>query len=246
MAKGINLTNLTKGTILIIVINKSAGVVSLPVIIISVALLALILVSVSNWITKSNNKEGNSPNEQTETVNQVSSENEIPSPVKAFLSDENVKKLEGGGMSIYTGDNPPNVEGTYRFENIVFKYDPEGENFDITNYYQSFRNQKDDNTLIYSRSQNEAIEGPSSSEGKGVFISGEGNCFSIYLHNSTSSAGGCKFETVEIISACKEGGGLINMDWGVLWTEKEGQCPNEINPGRMRIFTQSTLAPKVE
>ncbi len=225
--------------------NKSAGVVSLPIIVICIVGLVIALVVFSNW-SKQSNQGNSSPQEIVEDAAKPKEVDKIPDPVKAFLSDENVKKLEGAGMSIYTGDNPPNVEGTYRFENIVFKYDPERENFDITNYYQSFRNQKDDNTLIYSRSQNEAIEGPSSSEGKGVFISGEGNCFSIYLHNSTSSAGGCKFETVEIISACKEAEGLINMDWGVLWTEKEGQCSDEVIPGRMRIFTQSTLAPKVE
>lgn len=216
----------------------------MPIIIISVIGLLLALVALSNW-SKQPTQDKPQAREIIEEANKPSEEDKIPSQVKSFLSDENIKKLEGGGMKIYTGDKPPIVEGSYRFEQIVFKYDPKGEDFIIAPYHLTFQNQKTDNTLTFSRKTEEAIEGPGYGEGKGVFISGEGNCFSVYLDNSSKTSH-CKYKSVEIISACKAGGGLTNMDWGVLWTDKEGDCPKEVTPGYMRIFTQATLATKVE
>ncbi|MBI2315167.1 hypothetical protein HYU93_03900 [Candidatus Daviesbacteria bacterium] len=50
----------------------------------------------------------------------------VPAQVKSFLSDENLQKMDEAGMNIYTGDNPPNIAGTYTFKDVVIKYDPAG------------------------------------------------------------------------------------------------------------------------
>ncbi|MBI2315166.1 hypothetical protein HYU93_03895 [Candidatus Daviesbacteria bacterium] len=82
-------------------------------------------------------------------------------------------------------------------------------------------------------------------EGKGVFISGEGNCFSAYFDND-EQVGECKFKSAQIISACKSERGLVDMDNGTLWTYRGDKCSKDeyVPAGYIRIFSQKTLAPR--
>ncbi|MBI2022020.1 hypothetical protein HYS93_04060 [Candidatus Daviesbacteria bacterium] len=183
-------------------------------------------------------KENTTPHKQAVDISKV------PTEVKSFLSDENLQKMDEVGMNIYTGNNPPNVEGTYSFKNQVVKYDPDGGIFHVINLNYSFQNQKNDNSLTYAVKGNDE-RGEYTEAGKGVIISGEGKCFSVYLDNS-STQNECQTKSAEIFSACKEANGLVDMDRGTLWTYVSDKCTKEeqVPAGYFRIFTQKTLAPK--
>lgn len=211
-------------------------------IVVSVVGVAIILSAVSRVIEYRFQKkiqENTTPHKQTVDLTKV------PSEVKSFLSEENLQKLDDNGMNIYTGTNPPNIEGTYAFKNQVVKYDPVGYFFNVISLDYTFRDQKDNNTVTYIVKGREEKE--FSEKGNGVIISGEGNCFSVYVDNSTNAGGECKSKSAEVFSACKTDKGLVDMDQGTLWTYVSDKCTSEehVPAGYLRIFTQKTLAPKV-
>lgn len=191
------------------------------------------------WRFQENIKTNTTPHKQSVDVTKV------PSEVKAFLSDENLQKLDEAGMNIYTGDNPPNIEGTYIFKDVVIKYDPKGENFPLLTYYYTFKDQSG-KTVNFSHRSEKTVKGEVDlAQGRGVFISGEGNCFSVYLDND-ETIGECKFKSAQVFSACKDSKGLIDMDNGTLWTYRGDKCDeNEYVPaGYLRIFSHKSLAPR--
>lgn len=211
-------------------------------IIVSVVGVAVILNAVSRfnyWRYQQNIKANTTPHKQTVDITKV------PDEVKTFLSDENLQKMDEAGMNIYTGDNPPNIEGTYTFKNIIIKYDPNGYNFPLVTYNYTFKDQKEDNTVLFSsKSQGGGPKGESDiGEGEGVFISGEGDCFSVYLSND-EKIGECESKSAEIFSACRNERGLVDMDQGTLWTYMSDQCSKEdyVPAGYIRIFSQKSLA----
>lgn len=214
-------------------------------IIVSVITISAILISISrfNWWRYQQNIKAN-----TTLHKQAVDITKVPSEVKAFLNDENLLKMDESGMNIYTGDNPPNIEGTYVFKNMIIKYDPNGINYPIVTYNFTFKDQRDDNTVLFSgHSEKDPAGRTDLATGKGVFISGEGNCFSVYLDNDEKT-GQCESKSAEIFSACKDKKGLVDMDQGTLWTYMSDKCPKEeyVPAGYIRIFSHKTLAPKVK
>ena len=216
----------------------------LPIkIIVSVLALVAILEQGSRfqfWKFQQNTKVNTTPHKQTVDVTKV------PSEIKTFLSDENLQKMDEAGMNIYTGNNPPNIEGTYVFKDVVIKYDPNGDNFPLTTYYYTFKDQKGNNTVNFSHRSEKTSEGEISlAKGKGVFISGESNCFSVYIDNN-DLIGKCESRSAQIISACKDKRGLVDMDQGTLWTYMGDECSKEkyVPAGYIRIFSHKTLAPR--
>lgn len=191
------------------------------------------------WKFEQDTKNNTTPHKQTVDVTRV------PSQVKAFLSDENLQEMDEAGMNIYTGDNPPNIEGTYVFKDMAMKYDPTGAKFPLLTYYFTFKNQNNNTVEFSHRSEKDEKGKVDLAEGKGVFISGEGNCFSVYLDND-EQVGECESKFVQIFSACKDKSGLVDTDDGTLWTYMSDKCPKEefVPAGYIRIFSHKTLAPR--
>lgn len=215
----------------------------LPIkIIISVVAVLAILQQVSRfnwWRFEQNTKNNTTPHKQAVDVTKV------PSQVKPFLNDENLQKMDEAGMNIYTGNNPPNIEGTYMYKDMVVKYDPEGAKFPLLTYYFTFKDQNNNAVNFSHRSEKDNKGVVDLAKGKGVFISGEGNCFSVYLDND-EQAGECKSKSVQIFSACKDKKGLVDMDDGTLWTYMSDKCSKEefVPAGYIRIFSHKSLAPR--
>lgn len=222
---------------------KAFQALSLPMkVVVSVVGLAIILSAISRfnyYRYQKNIQENTTPHKQAVDVTKV------PNEVKAFLSDENLQKMDESGMNIYTGDNPPNIEGTYIFKDTVIKYDPEGGNFPLVTYYYTFKDQNNNTVNFTHRSEKDNKGNVDLATGKGVFISGEGNCFSVYLDND-EEIGECKSKSAQIFSACKDKKGLVDMDEGTLWTYRGNKCSEEdhVPAGYIRIFSHKTLAPR--
>lgn len=141
-------------------------------------------------------------------------------------------------MPIYDGVNPPNVEGTYYMDPAVAVYcedqgrggyDP-GER--VVSTYIQFMNQTGYNTLEYREIQGSIA----SASGTGLFISGEGDNFTIYF-DSEGQSDGIYVRTALVISGTKTPQGIKNLYYAFVMLEKGPDPYGELmDEGVFRVF----------
>lgn len=129
-------------------------------------------------------------------------------------------------MPVYDGVNPPNVEGTYYIDPFVAVY-CEDQGFDpgyqFASIYIQFMNQTAYNTLDY---REVSTSGRSQSSGIGVFISGEGDNFTVYF-DTVGTAYDIYTKEALIISGTKTPQGIKNLYYALVMVEK-GPDPNHL------------------
>src|SRR3989344_1664147 len=185
-----------------------------------------------------------------ETQEQTKEEIEnVPNPVNEFLSSNDIEEYEKAGMKVYTGNNPPNIEGLYASDSLVIFYDkpfkdaaPVGT--EVSSYNHQFYDQKNDGTIKLKRI---SLEGGDEAEGVGGFISGDNNCFSIFVDVKDQSDQ-CSSDQATIYSACKVEAGLEGLQAGFILKKQEGSgCVVVVPVGHMRIITEDdSLAERIE
>ena len=100
----------------------------------------------------------------------------IPSEVYTFLTDADLNEINGLGMPIYTGQNPPIAAGTFYLDSLAIVYDDDGATGSIGSYYL----QIGDNGVDYTVSICEyTTDSSSSSCAVQAYISGNGDCFAL-------------------------------------------------------------------
>jgi len=132
----------------------------------------------------------------------------VPPEVREFLSQKDIDELKKVKFPVYFGLEPPNIEGTYYTNSTRVDYDkaePSGINSKIVNYRRIFQNQTKDLGIVVNST---AANAPSS-KGKGGFISGEGDCFTIYQKSVTYWGLGCTTTSADLISGCLDKNGNI-------------------------------------
>ncbi|MCB9476435.1 MAG: hypothetical protein H6685_06150 [Deltaproteobacteria bacterium] len=148
---------------------------------------------------------------------------EVPDGVFDFLDEEEMQDLADTGVTIYDGDVPPNVEGIYLLDSLEITYDEQGlTGFPIVPITLKFHDQSGDNTLKtdYESSLDSGL-------GIGSFIAGKGDCFSVFVRLEVN-AGGCRYKSPTIYSACTGESGLVNLQWSFLIKDKN---PPDTEPG---------------
>lgn len=145
-------------------------------------------------------------------------------------------------MPLYTGVNPPFVEGAYYIDPMVAVYCEDygnggfepGHKVVATTVY--FSNQDmSRNTLDYADK-----EGDSYSTGQGAFISGSGNNFTAYFNTegyTGNNTGNIYTKTALVISGTKTDYGIENLYYAFIMVEK-GSDPNQylMEEGVFRVF----------
>ena len=142
-------------------------------------------------------------------------------------------------MPVYDGVNPPNVEGTYYIDPFVAVYcEDQGRGGfypgdQVVSEYIQFMNQTAYNTLDY---MDVSATGYSQSSGIGVFISGEGDNFTVYF-DTVGITDGINTKTALIISGTKTPQGIKNLYYAFVMVEK-GPDPNHLlmDEGVFRVF----------
>ena len=150
---------------------------------------------------------------------------------------EEIQEKMSEHMPIYSGVNPPNVEGTYYMDpfEVVYcedNYKDPGTIF--SSYYCSFMNQNYiDNTIDY---QEISANGSSSYTGKGAFISGSGNNFTAFF-NIIGESIGIAVRRALVISGTKTSDGIKDLYYAFVMVEK-GDDPNHqlMDEGVFRVF----------
>jgi hypothetical protein len=186
-----------------------------------------------------------------------SAENETSTPEKKlydYYVDSNMQKsIDQLGIAIHKGNTPPNVEGIYNIDPFKctmsnFSDGMLGVNLGASTLTLSNQNSVNlsvdfKNFIIYSyEDKNETWEG------KGSFISGEGNKFSILLHSNGEidyTIYKAKFQNLIILSGeldVQNGKikGIKNLQMASIMSDDYGDPHNTlISIGQGRLFTNS-------
>lgn len=153
--------------------------------------------------------------------------NVVPEEIQAKMRDY---------MPIYTGVNPPNVEGVYFMDPCSTVY-CEDNGYEvghvISSCYIQFMNQDfTNNTLDYKDME----PGLSSRTGKGAFISGSGNHFTAFFNTSGVSLG-ISVKTALLISGTKTNDGISDLHYAFVMVEKGSDPDHELmEEGVFRVF----------
>lgn len=149
----------------------------------------------------------------------------------------------GEYIPIYSGVNPPIVEGAFLIDPLVTVYceDYDEGGFEpgdiVTSKCIRFSNQNTvDNTLDYDAY---SVSGSSNDSGTGAFISGSGDNFTAFF-NTVGTSSGIYTKEALIISGTKTEEGIKDLYYAFVMVEK-GDDPNDylMDEGVFRVFKDS-------
>jgi hypothetical protein len=166
----------------------------------------------------------------------------VPAGVNQFLDESDIAQIRAHGATIYTGTTPPNITGEYLLDSLTVLYDPGTWSgaypvgHHINSYTYGFSNQKADGSI---NAHYNSVEIGDTANGLGAFISGENNCFSVFI-NQTGDSNECHYSSPQIISACMAPDGLKNFTNSYLPKEKEGTGCDDLAPlGYLRVAEEN-------
>lgn len=162
---------------------------------------------------------------------------DVPDDVNDFLDQADLDALEDAGMTIYKGDNPPNIEGGYLLDSLVITYDEIGmEGYSIAPYTMTYYDQT---TAGDIKNDYESPQVGDYGNGIGGFISGDDGCFTVYL-DIEGNANGCDYGLPAIHSGCLNTSGIADFDWGFIMKWKQGtNCEALMPEEAVRIINES-------
>ena len=157
--------------------------------------------------------------------------------IDEVVSEITLEKIKDH-MPVYSGTNPPNIEGTYLISPYTVIFCEDG-NWDpgyvISDYKIRFFNQSsNDNTIDMIDYNTGNID--SYDKGTGAFISGDGTHFSIFF-NTEGYAQNIFNKKSLVISGTKTADGIQNLHYGFTMEEKGSDPDNKLmDTGVYRIF----------
>ena len=164
--------------------------------------------------------------------------------INQVIPDE-IRKTMEPYITIYDGNNPPNIEGIYVIDPMEIVYDMTGDyepgdkQFAII-YFEISNQNPSTNTLDYREQEVSYGVVGSESKGEGAFISGEGNNFSVYF-NTTGVTHLDAYDVTTthalVISGTKTYDGIRDLRYSFVIVDK-GADPDEMimNIGDFRVF----------
>lgn len=161
--------------------------------------------------------------------------------IKSIVPSEVIATIRKNGMKIYEGKTPPQIEGIYLFsENVLSGSTIEDD--DIGEVYADYRYQfyeQDATTLAVKTSfRGYRKNGTLLSEGigKGSFISGKDNFFSIFSEENVTSANGATSTILTIYSGEYTPTGIKNFQYAFYMKDKNDPNDDLIDVGATRVF----------
>jgi len=152
---------------------------------------------------------------------ETGSKYDLPSQVEGIITDEQLDQLKEHGLPINEGLNPPNIEGIYLADTLICTYDSGGdfEGTLIKDYYYKIENQTDQNTVTFSYM---TWDGSSEALGKGSFISGSDQNFTLFVEVEGTSYGDpdINFKQVKVYSGTFTTEGIAYWNYGFILTYK--------------------------
>ena len=154
--------------------------------------------------------------------------------IKNFVTSDSYEAMRDMGFIFNTGENPPNVEGSYLMSKNILKNTTVDNDYfigkEFTDIVYTFSNQQE-LALDFRSKQSSQV-----SEGFGSLISGEGNKFSIYLKSKTKIGGSVETTTIDALSGEFTNTGIKNLISISIMLDDKGDPDNvyiENNTGRL-------------
>lgn len=164
--------------------------------------------------------------------------NGLPKSVNAIVTQEIINTMKSLGITIYTGDNPPDISGTYLASPFILKGTIVPNDYEIgkvfADYYATFSDQNNDSlsiALSYSSSSESGI-------GIGSYISGTNNNFTVFAKtNSTYNESSA--EIIQVISGTITNTGVNNFYYANFMLNNYGDSINWLGNGTGRVIYDS-------
>lgn len=164
--------------------------------------------------------------------------------IKIFYTPELVDALEDLGFLFNTGGNPPIIEGTY----FVSPFILEASTMPGDTIGKVFADQK----MMFSNQNNEELTidfqiegGDQLTVGKGSFISGSDNKFSVFLISQSRTGESVLVDTAVSITGQIDSEGIRNLQWAGSMLDDKGD-PDDLyitnNTGRL-IYDFDKISP---
>ncbi|MBI5298904.1 MAG: hypothetical protein HY877_01200 [Deltaproteobacteria bacterium] len=164
----------------------------------------------------------------------------VPKGVNKFLDQTDINRLVHKGFKVYTGNVPPTLNGTYLLDKMTVTYDSGGYDgaypigHQIETYTYSFSNQHPAGQIDLS------YESPDANDkgvGKGSYLSGADNCFTIYMEKK-GEENGCHYQGAVVFSGCVVADGLKNVGGSYTMKNKEktSACAEMMPVNAFRIY----------
>ena len=147
---------------------------------------------------------------------------ERPDEARAIVSDSQIRQFEEAGVDFFCGNDAPDISGVFergRNDGFVEYHDDErivGERA----CGNTVTIEATDDPAIYSISY-ESSDCGSSSSAVDNYVSGQGDCFTVYS-SSEGEFQGCETAGIGIFSGCLAEGGIENPRWAGMATKREG------------------------
>ena len=156
-----------------------------------------------------------------------------PEDIESVIPEEYLEILEPY-IPIYPGVNPPNVEGTYLISPCILVTDNVGfePGYKFADEYIQFYGQTSDNRI---NSRSTQLLGDLS-VGEGLFISGEGNNFSIYFNEYETKDDGSWFVKATIISGTMSNGTIQNYTYAFIVLDDYDTVDRYMDAGEYRVI----------
>ncbi|MDO4881256.1 MAG: hypothetical protein Q3983_08245 [Capnocytophaga sp.] len=170
----------------------------------------------------------------------------IPTEAKAIIPEKILNEMIAQGMPINEGTTPPNIEGIYLLDKLIFQYtsDANDHYFSKGQSTATYKYKFYEQNGIKVKSDYKEIQERESATGTGVIISGSGNKFTIFMEHSAVTLG-VKNKDVYILSGELTSEGIKNLVFTMMVTEKEDNSSKIIEVGVYRIFQHEGIAKKV-
>ncbi|MDJ1486210.1 hypothetical protein QNI16_37350 [Cytophagaceae bacterium YF14B1] len=161
--------------------------------------------------------------------------------INNIVPAEVISTIRKQGMTIYEGKTPPQIEGIYLFSDNVLSGSTI-EDDEIGEIYADYRYQfyeQDQTTLAVKtsfRGYNRKGELLSEGIGKGSFISGNKNVFSVFSEEHTTSSTGATSVILTIYSGEYTDTGIKNFQYAFYMKDKNDPNNDLIDIGSTRVF----------
>ena len=160
-------------------------------------------------------------------------------PGQNFIPDDILEEIRNNGQVIHEGFNPPKLKGKYlmSIQTLVSSNFPDaftpGHTFvDLTLEFLNFNTNSLTLTVKIEEGGQLLVGG-----GKGSFISGEGNDFTIFVENKAKDDSGHELIQAEVYSGTLDANGIINLQRSLFMINDNGDPAGKyIENGQGRLI----------
>ncbi|MGM0559056.1 MAG: hypothetical protein ACQEVA_21910 [Myxococcota bacterium] len=158
---------------------------------------------------------------------------DLPSAVEDVVDQNRLGQMNDLGLAVYDGFEPPDISGTYAWDDTTWVEAPRAENIDkpVCDGQITYDRNR---TTSYAFDRQFTEDGCSGSgSGSGIPVSGEGSCFSFYLE-TTEDFSGCVSRQVQVTSGCLGSAGIEGFETGWYVAEYQSDaCGDLVSSGQM-------------